>query len=220
MAGAFWHLESCTSANYTYTGTGTAGSHGPGAISGETLVVTIDPLRRTYAISLAATGKVLAMRKSTDCSSGAVYESTNESLPATDTGAIGVRPLPPDFKATRRIVGSASVVIPSSVHARLELRASWHLTLDERDYDIWPPNTKINAAPPRRTTRSTATFAFSSSERGSTFQCRVDLRVWRVCRSPKTYRGLTIGTHIFRVRARDHAGNVDTTPARFTWRVA
>ena len=33
------------------------------------------------------------------------------------------------------------------------------------------------------------------------------------CSSPKTYRRLARGKHVFRVRARDRAGNLDATPA-------
>ncbi|MEA2312039.1 MAG: hypothetical protein QOE28_2007, partial [Solirubrobacteraceae bacterium] len=32
------------------------------------------------------------------------------------------------------------------------------------------------------------------------------------CTSPKTYRKLKPGEHVFRVKARDRAGNVDATP--------
>jgi hypothetical protein len=60
--------------------------------------------------------------------------------------------------------------------------------------------------------RHKATFRFASSEPGSKFLCKLDKKRFRRCTSPKTYRKLKAGTHAFRVKARDRAGNVDATP--------
>jgi len=57
-----------------------------------------------------------------------------------------------------------------------------------------------------------ATLTFKSSEAG-TFFCTLDGRKPVRCRSPKTYAGLAPGTHTFKVRAVDAAGNADLTPA-------
>ena len=88
-----------------------------------------------------------------------------------------------------------------------------------RVIDTRAPNTTITRAPARRTTSRTARFRFVSSEAGSTFRCKLDRRVWRACRSPRTYRYLRRGWHTVRIRARDAAGNVDRTPAVRTWRI-
>ncbi|HEX9967041.1 MAG TPA: hypothetical protein VGB06_03750, partial [Solirubrobacterales bacterium] len=61
---------------------------------------------------------------------------------------------------------------------------------------------------------STAKFRFSSSEAGSTFECKLDRKPFRKCRSPKRYKKLKPGKHVFKVRAKDAAGNVDATPAK------
>jgi thermitase len=85
--------------------------------------------------------------------------------------------------------------------------------------DTVAPHTRITRAPARRTTSRTARFRFLSSERGSTFRCKLDRRAWRACRSPKTYRSLRRGWHTVRIRARDAAGNADATPALRRWRI-
>jgi hypothetical protein len=85
--------------------------------------------------------------------------------------------------------------------------------------DTTPPNTRLTAAPSRRTRLHRARFRFVSTEAGSTFQCKLDLRRWTACRSPRTYIRLRSGLHVFRVRAGDAAGNADPTPAVRFWRI-
>jgi Big-like domain-containing protein len=85
--------------------------------------------------------------------------------------------------------------------------------------DLTPPDTTISSGPASPTAGTTATFAFASSEGGSTFQCRLDGTVATACASPKTYSGLAEGAHTFTVAAADAAGNVDPTPASYAWTV-
>ncbi len=61
---------------------------------------------------------------------------------------------------------------------------------------------------------TTATFAFSATEPGSTFQCRLDDGASATCGgTTATFDGLAEGAHRFEVRAVDSAGNPDPTPA-------
>ena len=85
--------------------------------------------------------------------------------------------------------------------------------------DTVPPNTRLLAAPSARTTGRRATFRFVSTEPGAAFSCKLDRRAWTRCRSGVTYRRLARGTHVFRVRATDRAGNIDRTPATKSWRI-
>jgi hypothetical protein len=64
-----------------------------------------------------------------------------------------------------------------------------------------------------------AKFRFVSSEAGSTFQCRLDKKKFKPCLSPKKYKRLKPGKHVFEVRAIDAAGNRDKTPATRKFRV-
>jgi trimeric autotransporter adhesin len=78
--------------------------------------------------------------------------------------------------------------------------------------DVTPPATSLRRVRINQATRK-ATFRFASGEPGSTFACKLDKRKLRRCTSPKTYKKLAPGRHVFRVKARDRAGNRDTTPA-------
>jgi len=85
--------------------------------------------------------------------------------------------------------------------------------------DTTPPNTSITSGPASSTTAKTANFTFSSSERRSTFECKLDSGSYGACISPKAYSGLGLGSHRFSVRAKDRTGNVDPTPATRGWTV-
>ncbi|HYG92764.1 MAG TPA: hypothetical protein VD859_04180 [Nocardioides sp.] len=82
-----------------------------------------------------------------------------------------------------------------------------------------PPDTSLTMRPDARTGARRAIFGFTASENGSTFECQLDGGAWSDCRSPETYRRLSFGRHTFGVRATDAAGNVDPTPATWSWRI-
>jgi hypothetical protein len=85
--------------------------------------------------------------------------------------------------------------------------------------DTTPPQTSITSGPPASGTATSASFAFSSSESGSSFECKLDSGSWAACTTPKAYSGVAVGSHQFSVRAIDAAKNVDSTPATQSWTV-
>jgi hypothetical protein len=84
--------------------------------------------------------------------------------------------------------------------------------------DVTAPNTTIEKKPAAFTNRTSATFAFDSTELGSTFFCKLDSGAFSPCSAP-TYTNLTTGSHTLLVYARDIAGNSDASPASWTWTV-
>ena len=85
--------------------------------------------------------------------------------------------------------------------------------------DTQAPETRIASGPEASTESSEAAFRFGSSEKRSSFECRVDAFDWRACTSPITYTEVPAGDHTFAVRARDQYGNQDSTPATRSWTV-
>ncbi len=76
------------------------------------------------------------------------------------------------------------------------------------------PAKLLRVAPHRRTLVS---FRFAASEKSS-FRCRLDGKPYAACRSPRQYR-VGVGRHVFRLFAVDAAGNRDSTPALFEFKV-
>jgi len=75
-----------------------------------------------------------------------------------------------------------------------------------------PPAPTINAGPADPTNATTASFSFSDTEPGVTFECRLDGGGYSSCSSPRAYAGLGDGSHTFRVRALDAATNTSKVP--------
>ncbi len=91
------------------------------------------------------------------------------------------------------------------------------LTTSVSPSDTAAPNTAILSGPAATTTSTSASFGFSSSENGSSFECKLDSGSWDACDSPKTYSALNVGSHTFSARATDTAGNTDASPATRSW---
>jgi hypothetical protein len=96
---------------------------------------------------------------------------------------------------------------------------SWMIESPPPPADTTPPDTSIASHPASSTTSTAASFGFSATESGSSFECKVDGASWATCITPKSYSGLAVGSHQFSVRATDTAGNVDPTPAGYSWTV-
>ncbi len=82
--------------------------------------------------------------------------------------------------------------------------------------DKTPPETVIGS---KKINGTTAKFTFTSTEPGSSFQCKLDKRKFKPCSSPKKYKRLSAGKHKFKVRAVDASGNIDASPAKKKFKI-
>jgi hypothetical protein len=121
--------------------------------------------------------------------------------------------------------GTASVGFEVEIFAACDLCTLVWANFDDLDVeadttpDTTPPETTITSGPSGTTNSTSATFEFSANE-PSTFECSFDGGAFATCASPQSYTGLGDGSHTFRVRATDAAGNTDPTAAERTWTVA
>ena len=120
---------------------------------------------------------------------------------------------PYTFDWTSGASGPVTITARALDAARNSATSSVTITVDNT-----PPDTALTSTPPGVGPDS-ATFAFAASESGSTFECSLDGAPFAACTSPKTYSGLAPGPHSFSVRALDALGNVDPTPASYSWNV-
>jgi len=79
-------------------------------------------------------------------------------------------------------------------------------------------NTKIKSKPPLVSNSTSATFKFVCTSAPCSFKCNLDGAGWTKCKSPKTYIGLSEGTHTFKVKAGKN-GVWDKSPASYSWSV-
>ena len=85
------------------------------------------------------------------------------------------------------------------------------------ELDNEAPETTIHTFPPNPSLVPNATFTFGAVGPEITYECQLDNGNWEECEAPMLYELLTGGEHTFRVRATDFYGNVEQTPATYTW---
>lgn len=77
------------------------------------------------------------------------------------------------------------------------------------------PQTRIRSGPGHSIRDRTPTFRFTSSVAGSTYFCKLDGASFKRCRSPFTAPRLSLGHHVFKVKARVPGGAADPSPASY-----
>ncbi len=77
---------------------------------------------------------------------------------------------------------------------------------------------QITSGPANPTPATSATLTFIDSEADVTYQCNLDGLGWRPCTSPVTYSGLSVGNHVFQVRALNKAGSL-SAPVSYAWTI-
>ena len=80
------------------------------------------------------------------------------------------------------------------------------------------PETTITGGPKDKSKKKQATFEFTSSVLGSSFECSLDSGAFAACISPHTVT-VKKGAHSFAVRALTSIGNADGSPATDAWKV-
>jgi hypothetical protein len=76
----------------------------------------------------------------------------------------------------------------------------------------------ITSTPANPTRQTKASFKFTDTEKKVSFLCQLDGSGYSACSSPKSYSGLSIGSHTFSVMARDAVGH-QSGAANFTWTI-
>jgi hypothetical protein len=84
--------------------------------------------------------------------------------------------------------------------------------------DTIEPTTSITLNPPNPSNNTTPTFNFTGNDSNGVagYECQIDAGAFASCGSP-FQPTLGNGTHTFRVRAIDNAGNRDSSPDSYTW---
>ena len=158
------------------------------------------PVPDVYVRDLAATTTTLASRQTGP--GGAVGTGPSAGTSLSENGDCLA------FNSIATNLGS-----PSPDYFRVYMRTV------SRECPADPPDTTIDAGPGDLSASSSATFAFSASQAGSTFTCSLDGAAFAPCSSPHTVQSLADGAHTFAVRAKDPAAYEDATPAARLWTV-
>jgi hypothetical protein len=91
--------------------------------------------------------------------------------------------------------------------------------ISEQAIDNTELSTLIVKSPPFKSNLANADFEFRCNKQGCGFRCSIDSENWEECNGSISYYNLAEGVHSFNVYAIDAYGNVDNTPANYTWTV-
>jgi len=135
------------------------------------------------------------------------------TTPATVTLTTNPTGLTPDVHTGHVTFDAGPLVLASPQDVTV------HLTVR----DITPPDTRIIGHPSELTTSTSASFYWTGTDDvgGLTYSRRLDSGEWSSWSSYSsvTFSDVSDGLHTFEVKAKDEAGNIDPTPAAWTWRV-
>jgi hypothetical protein len=161
----------------------------------------------------------LVLGSSADGTTVSLYASADCSGTAVVTGAT-----PAELAVGIEVPVPANAVTPLSATAHSDSlsRSACSNSVSYLE-DSTAPTATIEAKPDSPSTAAAASFSFTATDPGGSgvagFECKLDNGAFAACTSPKTYGSLGDGSHEFRVRATDLAGNVEAEPASFTWKV-
>ncbi|MGE0868541.1 MAG: LamG domain-containing protein [Kofleriaceae bacterium] len=85
--------------------------------------------------------------------------------------------------------------------------------------DTVAPDTVLTEAPDAVDNSVWVRFEFASGEPNVSFECTLDNAGYLPCTSGDRFGPVGDGQHVFTVRAKDRAGNLDGSPAQYTWSV-
>jgi len=206
----------------TGTGSGTIGLNVNG--TGITPIVANAPFTgQVYTVDkVAPTGSILI--------NGGATMTNNINVTLTLTGSDANPPLQMAFSldgggysadeafATTKAIALTATDGTRTVDVRLK-DAAGNTTIYNASIilDRVAPNTTINSNPPNPSNSGVASFTFTADEVNCTFQASLDGLPFSAVTTPATFTGLTDGPHSFVVKATDPAGNIDLTPASYSW---
>jgi len=97
-----------------------------------------------------------------------------------------------------------------------------HTAIYSWSVDLTAPTASFVATPSDPSPGKSVAFRYSSSEPGSTFECKLEppAAAFAPCDTqPRVFTGLEDGDYEFKVRAVDKAGNVQDEPTSYAWTV-
>jgi probable HAF family extracellular repeat protein len=110
-------------------------------------------------------------------------------------------------------LGTTTITVQATNFANLTMTSSTTVTM----IDATQAQATITTGPPAQTQSTSATFQFSSTESGDTFQRSLDNGPWIAVSNPETLSGLSEGSHTYQVEAINLSAIAGQASAPYTW---
>jgi hypothetical protein len=119
--------------------------------------------------------------------------------------------------STLTFAAAAGTTYPIAVDAYPGSPGPFTMNVSFVNTDTTAPNTLIDKAPKKKTTKKKVTIEFSSDDPSAHFECKVDKGDFEACTSPLKVKAKKPGKHKVAVHAIDAAGNVGPD-ANVSWK--
>jgi len=148
-----------------------------------------------------------------------IYSSRCQAQPVSSTSLVASTSANQATTSTKTATSSKTTTTSATITTSTSNASTnkTNTTSSQSSVDDWqPPETTIKTEVPAIVNTGTAQFILVASE-PSTFECQLNDQSWKKCAADYELKNLTAGSYTLRVRAIDAAGNVDPTPAVFSW---
>lgn len=175
-------------------------------LAGAGIPVTVAPTTKTTFYATAEVKGIVS-----PCSNGVSYtQATPEPPPSGEEGGGGSQ-----GGGEGSATSGGSTAVGGKVKGTGSGGGSGH------GFTFVAPQTRITFGPASKTRKRKAVFRFvdSTEQPGTKFFCRVDRKHWRECGSPKVVKRLTLGRHVFSVKAVNAVGTAEPVPQKRAFKV-
>ena len=124
----------------------------------------------------------------------------------------------PQYPVTELDLTAQIAVDVTATNAFGSTTARSGLTAEALPYPRMHPHATLKTHPPKRTTKTNATFTFVGDAGTVSFICSVDEKPYRRCSSPFRVN-LKPGRHVFEVRAVGSGGDREGISSSYQWRI-
>jgi hypothetical protein len=121
--------------------------------------------------------------------------------------------------------GSSKTILPDGVTEAFRFHPSPGVYFPESLLElpsvrsIIYPDTFIVTFPEKFSNQTSGVFTFSSTRIGATYQISLDGSEWKDVGNLYKFNDLVLGSHLLKVRSIDRAGNIDPSPAEYSWSI-
>lgn len=180
------------------------------SVDGLPATVTVNPTTTTIKTTVTTTKPITATKPTTTVKIATATKPTTVKVATATKSTTTVK------IATKSTTTAKIATTSPKVSVAKNSTASTTMTIATVTLDSQAPETYIKNGPASVINTGTVAFTFSANE-AATYECYLNDKDWRTCQADYQLKNLVAGEYQLQVRAIDQAGNIDQSPASWSW---